>query len=208
MDFEMRIDDELALTLTHPRYAEEVFAVIDANRAYLSRWLPWVSATVRVEDTRQFAESRMAEYAAGRYVPCEIRRHGRFVGRIGLMGITRRNGAFEAAEAEIGYWLIESEQARGLVTRSAAALLDHGFNDLGLQRVTIRVEPGNERSLAVPRRLGFTHEGTLRGIGRYDGRRVDHELYAMLAEDWPTARAAYHAMRFQTNREPAGPPGR
>ncbi len=31
-----------------------------------------------------------------------------------------------------------------------------------MDRVEIRIDPANERSLAVPRALGFTEEGTLR----------------------------------------------
>ncbi|MCC7409920.1 MAG: GNAT family N-acetyltransferase [Phycisphaeraceae bacterium] len=208
MEFAIQLDDELSLTLVHPRHAEEIFAVIDANRAHIARWLSWVVMTVRVEDTRQFAAGRLAAYSAGQGVSCSIRRQGRVVGGVGLMDVRRSSGVFEASEADLGYWLAEAEQGRGAVTRAAVALLDHGFGELGLRRITIRAESANSRSRAVPCRLGFTHEGTLRGVGRYDGRRVDHELYAMLAEDWPAARAAYHAMRFQTNHEPAGPAGR
>lgn len=208
MDFEMRIDEELSLTLIQPKDAEELFALIEANREHLTPWLPWPATIQTVEDERRFAESVVAEHAAGRIVPCLIRRLGRIVGGMGLVIARRRLGAFEQASADIGYWLVASEQGRGVITRAAAALLDHGFGELGLRRITIRAEPLNRRSRAVPERLGFVHEGTLRGAGWQDGRRIDHELYAMLAEDWPAARAAYHAMRFQTNREPAGPPGR
>ena len=37
-----------------------------------------------------------------------------------------------------------------------------GFELCGLERIDIQVEPQNERSLAIPRKLGFTQEGVLR----------------------------------------------
>jgi ribosomal-protein-serine acetyltransferase len=51
-------------------------------------------------------------------------------------------------------------------------------------RVEIRAAPENARSRAIPERLGFTQEGTLRQVERVDDRYLDNVVYAMLAEDW------------------------
>jgi ribosomal-protein-serine acetyltransferase len=58
-----------------------------------------------------------------------------------------------------------------------------------LNRVEIRAAVANERSRAIPRRLGFTEEGVLRQAERVGDRFVDHVLYAMLAEDWQSPAA-------------------
>ena len=53
-----------------------------------------------------------------------------------------------------------------------------------LNRVEIRAAPENRRSRAIPERLGFTEEGTLRQAERVGERYLDSAVYAMLAEDW------------------------
>ena len=45
----------------------------------------------------------------------------------------------------------------------------------------------NRRSRAIPDRLGFNQEGTLRQLQLVEGRYLDCVSYSMLAEDWPPA---------------------
>jgi RimJ/RimL family protein N-acetyltransferase len=63
---------------------------------------------------------------------------------------------------EIGYWLRASRVGVGLAREATAALTIVAFSVCGVDRVEIHVDPANERSLAVPRALGFEEEGTLR----------------------------------------------
>ena len=61
----------------------------------------------------------------------------------------------------------------------------------GLVRVDIQVDPANERSLRVPRKLGFTEEATLRRrLPPNDdgGERRDSVLFTMLAAEYATSR--------------------
>ena len=78
---------------------------------------------------------------------------------VGGTGLHRRVGpnAFE-----IGYWIRESRAGAGLATEATAALARIAFEVCEVDRVELRIAPANERSLAIPRRLGFEHEGTLR----------------------------------------------
>jgi RimJ/RimL family protein N-acetyltransferase len=53
---------------------------------------------------------------------------------------------------------------------------------LGLQKLILRIIPGNARSASVARRFGFALEGTLRGEFLESGtKRVDVECYGRLA---------------------------
>ena len=60
-----------------------------------------------------------------------------------------------------------------------------GIELCGLDRIDIQVEPRNERSLAIPRKLGFTQEGVLRRRLEPgdDGPRRDSVLFTMLREE-------------------------
>lgn len=205
MFFTLPVDEELALTLRSPGDAEEMFAVADASREHIAAWLPWPHDTHGPEQIRAHAERSLTAFADGKGIECAIRRCGRIVGAMGIHAIDRRDGAATVACGEIGYWRTREEVGRGTITRCAAAMLDYGFGSLGLKRIAIRAEPANEKSWGVAARLGMTREGTLRGIAEYDGRRIDHHVYAMLAEDWPAVRARLDARI--TNGLCPSPPG-
>lgn len=158
--------------------AEEMFALVDAERSQLRQWLPWVDATTDVESIRNFLREVEAGVAAGSSVTATIRLGGDLAGTIDL----RINPAHQ--RAEVGYWLAAAYQGRGLVTRAVAALIDLAFGPLGLHRFQLSAATGNTRSRAVAERLGMRHEGTLREAERIADRFVDLEVYAVLAPVW------------------------
>lgn len=83
-----------------------------------------------------------------------------------------------------GYWLSEVAQGQGLMTASLRAPVDHAFSELKLNRIDIRCATGNYKSCALPKRLGFTHEGTLRQAEWLYDKFVDHEIFGLLADEW------------------------
>ncbi|MFW6060118.1 MAG: GNAT family N-acetyltransferase [Phycisphaeraceae bacterium] len=186
MSFVLPVDDELALRLLEPHHADEVFAVIDANREHIGRWMPWVAVTRSAQDTRAFAQRALHELADHKQLAMIVLERGRVVGGTGWTDWkqARHCENVEFASADIGYWLAADAQGRGIMTRSVRALVRHAFHDRGLHRLTIRCEPANEQSGAIPRRLGFRHEGTMRRIARWNDRWIDHELFALLADEW------------------------
>lgn len=70
------------------------------------------------------------------------------------------------------------------MTEAARALVDHALFVWRLNRVEIRAAVGNERSRAIPERLGFRNEGTLRRVERVGDRYLDCVVYSVLAADW------------------------
>lgn len=180
MSFTLPIAEGLPLRLVEPRHAEALYAVIDADRAHIGRWLPWVEKLRGVDDERAWLERVCAEFAAGRMVSCSILEHGKIVGGIGTLAIN----AVEQS-TEVGYWLIESAQGRGIATRACRAFISHLFEEMKLHRVTIRAAPQNVRSVAVIERLGLRREGELKQAGALPGGAwCDLYLYAVLAEEW------------------------
>ena len=159
--------------------SDELFALIDDNRAYLRRWLDFLDATLIPDDTRSFIDSTIEQFQGQRVCTCAIRVDGRIVGVIGHHFID-----WENRYAHLGYWLAERWQGRGLATRACAAMIEHAFRELELNRVELSCGTGNRRSRAIPERLGFTHEGTLRQTEWLYDRFVDHALYGLLREEW------------------------
>jgi len=177
--FRFQLDDDVALRILEERYAEELFALIERNREHLRKWIPWVPEHTSPQhtvdrirhDLRMFAEN--GGFLAG------IWSEGKLVGVVGLHEIDHTN-----RYTDIHYWLDEAHQGKGLVTRSCRAVLDHAFNDLGLNRIEIRCDPDNLRSRAIPEKLGFTQEGVLRERVWKNDRFADLMVYGMLSTEW------------------------
>lgn len=176
--FICRLDERTHLRLLEESDADELYVVTDANRDYLARWMPW-AAKQTPEGTLEFIRSTRRQFADSKGLTSAIVEDGRIVGTLGLNDIDAANSS-----AEIGYWIAEEVQGRGIVTRSVAAVVEHAFGRLKLNRLEIHAGVGNERSRAVPQRLGFTQEGVLRQAERVGDRFVDHVVYGMLASEW------------------------
>lgn len=155
-----------------------LFRLIDEHRDHLRAWMPWLDGTRQEEDVREWAEAERAKAEEGKAVQFVILEERGHAGVIGFNEVD-----WQHSQAEMGYWLAASRQGRGLVIRAAAELVRWAFAELGLNRVAICVATGNERSRAVPERLGFRHEGTQREAERLYDRFVDLDMYGLLAAD-------------------------
>jgi RimJ/RimL family protein N-acetyltransferase len=69
---------------------------------------------------------------------------------------------------EVGWRLRREAWGAGYATEGGRAALEAGFGALGLERIVAFVDRGNERSLAVARRLGMGVEGELPHPSRAD----------------------------------------
>jgi len=90
---------------------------------------------------------------------------------------------------EIGYWVRADRIGRGIATETAGALTRVAFEADKLDRVEIHCDADNVRSASVPRKLGFTHEATLRKR-RVGGKIRDTMLWTLLADEYPSSGAA------------------
>ncbi len=174
----IRVDDEVELRLVAGGDGAEIFRATEANRAYLRQWLPWVDATRGPEDTEAFVARSIEQARLTDGFQARILYEGEFAGMAGYLYHDWRN-----LRTEIGYWLREDRQGRGIMTRAVTALVDFAFVNLGLNRVEIRAATDNRRSRAVPERLGFVQEGVLREAAWLNDHFIDLVVYAKLRND-------------------------
>jgi len=182
--FLRKVTDSIEMRQFEQRHAETVFAVADRNRQYLREWLPWVDQTHSVKEIREFILRVMAQYNSNQGPNAGIWVDGEFAGTIGCHQIDWVNRA-----CSIGYWLDAAHQGQGIITRCCRSLLDYLFEDAGLHRVVIQCGTANEKSGAIPRRLGFTREGVSRDAEWVNDRWIDLVVWSMLESEWPAARA-------------------
>ena len=105
---------------------------------------------------------------------------------IGNCGIRRKPD--NDWEADIGYELSPQYWGRGYATEAACAIVNFGFGELGLQRISSWCIADNVASTRVLERLGFRQEGRLTRNEYFKGRWWDTLLFALLAEEWQPAR--------------------
>lgn len=107
---------------------------------------------------------------------------------LGASGLHTRAG--EGAR-EIGYWIHKHHVNQGLATEASAALVRVAFEVDRVRRVEIHSDPQNVPSAAVPRKLGFTHEATLRQRKPFlEERFVDDMVWTLFADEYPASPAA------------------
>lgn len=149
------------------------------NRDYLSTWLPFVVAMKDVENEEEFLRSTLS-------VPYEERDIVFVIGHnrelCGLVGFVKTDVANH--RTEIGYWLIPEYQGKGIMTRCVRHLCRWAVRERGMNRIQISCAKGNGPSNAVPRRLGFSFEGSERqGQLLASGEYTDIHFYSILREE-------------------------
>ncbi|MCU9611991.1 GNAT family N-acetyltransferase [Caldibacillus lycopersici] len=179
--FVHKITEELSLKLVDLHNANELFELTDANRDHLKKWLPWLDGTTSVEDTRAFIQQNKEGYAANRSLTTVILYNGKIVGTAGFNTIN-----WFSKYVTIGYWLADTYQGKGIMTKTVEALITYAFDELKLNRVEICAAVENTKSRAIPERLGFKLEGVRRSAEWLYDHYVDHAIYGILANEWKT----------------------
>ena len=91
---------------------------------------------------------------------------------------------------EVGWtWYARPVWATHVNPACKRLLLGHAFDDLGVQRVTLKLDARNSRSFRAVERLGARYDGTLRHHRlRADGTVRDSAYFSVLAAEWPRVR--------------------
>jgi ribosomal-protein-alanine N-acetyltransferase len=100
-----------------------------------------------------------------------------FVGTVGFNALVRERGS----RGEVAYDVVRPRRRLGVLAEVLPAVLDHGFQTLGLRRIEAMVTPGNAASIALLEAHGFVREAVLRDYAFWKGRYWDQWLYARLA---------------------------
>jgi RimJ/RimL family protein N-acetyltransferase len=179
-----RIETErLVIRCYEPEDAPLLKAAVDSSIDHLLPWMPWArfepqSVEDKVELCRMFRGQFDLDqnYVYGIFSSDETE-------QLGGSGFHKRANE---GSLEIGYWVAASALGRGIATEVTAVQTRAGFELAGLDRIDIQVEPENERSIAIPRKLGFREDGRLRRrleAHEEGGPARDSVVFSMLREE-------------------------
>ncbi len=162
-----------------------MFEAVVESREHLRTFMPWESNHKTAQDSETIVRRAAANWLTREDLMVGVweRESGRYLGGSGLHRMD-----WDVPSFEIGYWLRQTAVGHGYMTETVQLLCRMAFDTLGANRVFIRCAAANTRSAAIPRRLGFVHEATLRNYTREpSGALRDDLIFAMTPEDYANA---------------------
>ncbi len=181
------VTPRLVIRCWEPADAPLMKEAVDVGTEHLLPWLPWAARDPEPLEAKIALLRRFrGEFDLGQNWVYGIfsRDESRAIGGTGLHP---RGGHLSR---EIGYWIRVDEINKGYATEAAAAMTRVGFEIEKLHRIGIHCVVENTRSAAVPPKLGYVHEATLRLRSKLDDGYHDEMVWTMLEEDYPRSPAA------------------
>ena len=152
---------------------------------FLSRWEPRRSPGDVPGSLVEFQRFLKASTSRrSRPLLCERIRDGRLVGQVGISMI--ESGSF--SNAVLGYWIGRPFIRRGYGTRMVELALAYTFKRIDIERIEANIQPNNDASRHLLRGVGFRMEGYSPEYLEIDGKRRDHERWAILRNEWSRSR--------------------
>lgn len=187
------IGERVLVRPLRPGDGAAVWEAVEESRAQISPWLPWVEKMLALDDCEAAARRGAARWQTREDLMVSVWEQGtgRYLGGSGLHRIDWAVPAFE-----IGYWLRTSAWGRGYISETVQVLCRFALETLGANRVEIRCDGRNERSMAVPRRLGFMQEAVLRNQCRDgNGELRDILVFALTPDDYARVKPKWKQSR-------------
>lgn len=143
--------DRLVLRRYVREDAEQLAEVVPRNVPHLERFMEWTKHEPQtVEQRREFIDAENVKFDAGEgYTMGIFDLDGQLIGGTGF------HVKDDPERLEIGYWIDQDHEGRGLVTEAAIALTRVALEFAQSPIVDISHAPENTRSAAIPQRLGY-----------------------------------------------------
>jgi ribosomal-protein-serine acetyltransferase len=200
--FSLEIDQEIRLSTFHPDDADPLFALIERNRARLRPWIHPSHLFETAKATRIFTiecffdglEDSPETLALFREYFSELDGHFLSPRRslemgiwfhnslVGFITFSRLHDSFTAAE--IGYWITAEQEGKGIITRCVSALMDYAVDKMKILRFVIGCAVNNQRSRAVPERLGYRLHATIPNGEKVGDLVYDRAVYGIRSSTW------------------------
>jgi ribosomal-protein-serine acetyltransferase len=199
--FNRTVNEEIHLRNIHPDDAEALFNLVERNRARLRPWIDPYALPETAKATRLFTINCLFSYYGNPFGSSELEQYfdelesyfqpsnrpldlgiwfrGELAGTIFMSRLSDSHTALE-----FGYWIAEEHEGKGIVTRCVSTLMNYAIDEMDIQRFVIGCAANNQRSRAVPERLGYRLHVT-QPKGEVVGEFVyDRAIYGIRSAVW------------------------
>src|SRR5512146_2563135 len=182
------VTPRLVIRCWQPEDAVKLKEAVDSSVEHLRPWLPWAHNEPELLE-RKYERIRRwrADFDLGLDFIYGVfdRAEERVLGGTGLHNRVGHDAR------EIGYWVRADSIRQGIATEFSAALTRVAFEVDKVSRVEIHVAVGNQRSAAVPQKLGYLYEATVRRPHPGgDTQLHDTMIWTMFADKYPGSPAS------------------
>jgi len=167
------------LELPSKRRRSEFLAAVKRSRKLHGHWVspPRTVSAFNKNLERSGSKAHRSKAHLGYWVLTESRE---LAGVININEIVR--GSFRSGY--LGYYAFAPHNGRGYMTRGLRAVVSRAFRQSRLHRLEANIQPDNEASRRLVKRLGFELEGYSPRYLKIAGKWRDHERWAVTAENW------------------------
>jgi RimJ/RimL family protein N-acetyltransferase len=164
-----------------PSDAPAFFAAVEESRDRLMQWDSWPQRYRTLANVQKLIAYYQADFILRQQMEISIWERD----TMGFLGsIMLRPKDWAIPFFEIGYWLRTTAEGQGYMREAAQLVIDFAFDHLNAQRMMLRIDARNKRSLVLAQRLGFVREGCLRRSERtVDGMLRDMVIMALIPTD-------------------------
>jgi ribosomal-protein-serine acetyltransferase len=184
--FPVKITEECVLRPFNETDANGLTMVIESNRDFLKQTMNWQDYFHSEEDSRSFISKAMDHYSRGNALSLCIDRLGNIIGMICFNEI-KKDSEKEEMIGEIGYWLDQTMNGRGIMTAALKSIVKIGFNAYLLSKIFISCGTENGKSRRVAERCGFEFLHEIKGFEILYGKTIDHYLFVLDKCKWNMA---------------------
>jgi RimJ/RimL family protein N-acetyltransferase len=125
----------------------------------VARWVSSVPHPYSEADGRKWIALVQQDHATGRprRFAIALKETDRLIGGVGLDGST----GDDSGEPALGYWLGQPYWGNGYGGEAVAAVIDYGFNNLGIETIRAYTDPSNAASQKILLHCGLKNTGEI-----------------------------------------------
>ncbi len=159
--------------------AEPLLDCIRENTEHLQTWIPWINPQSHLVQVQDFIHQQLQALEHQEGLMLGLYQDDVLIGMAGLQDWNHQLGM-----AELGFWISKRYLNKGIMRKAVKRLLQFGFRDMQLQRITATFPISNSRAHKLLENTGFKVEGVLRNHMLHHGLKSHMVVMGYLTEEW------------------------